>query len=123
MTRRPRPALRGDVLTAAVLRALRRTPNQDVALDDLASELGVDATAMQLAVERLHRRRLVVAPFVEPGPAGGATLTEVGLRWLISHEGGRPRDIPVAFQPAAGRVRAADEAARLPRADVYGRRS
>jgi hypothetical protein len=28
--------------------------------------------------------------------------------------------VPVAFKPAKGRVRAQDEAARLPRAQVYG---
>ena len=65
---------------------------------------------------------MVVAPFVEPGRAGGAELTAVGLRWLIAHEGGTPLDVPVAFQPAQGRVRAQDEAARLPRAQVYGTR-
>jgi hypothetical protein len=75
---------------------------------------------MQLAVERLAARRMVVAPFIEPGTAGGATLSEIGLRWLIAREGGKPADVPVAFQPASGRVRAEDEAARLPRAQVYG---
>ena len=75
---------------------------------------------MQIAAERLHQRRMVVAPFIEPGRAGGAELTAVGLRWLIAREGGKPLDTPVAFQPAKGRVRAQDEAARLPRAQVYG---
>ena len=39
---------------------------------------------------------------------------------LISVNVGKPKDVPVAFQPAKGRVRAQDEAARLPRAQVYG---
>ena len=123
MTERTRAAPHGDELTAAILRHLRRAPNQEMALDTLAAELGVDPQALQLAVERLHRRRLLIAPFVEPGQAGGAQLTQVGLAWLIAYEGGTPRDVPVAFQPASGRVRAEDEAARLPRAQVYGIRS
>jgi len=114
---------RGDELTAAVLRHLRRAPNQEMALDTLAADLGVDPQALQLAVERLHRRRLLIAPFVEPGQAGGAQLTQVGLAWLLAYEGGTPRDVPVALQIATARVRAEDEAARLPRAQVYGIRS
>jgi hypothetical protein len=110
----------GEDLDAAILRFLRATPNQAVDLAPLAGDLGVEPVAMQLAVERLHARRMVVAPFVEPGRAGGAELTNVGLRWLIAREGGKPKDVPVAFQPAKGRVRAQDEAARLPRAEVYG---
>ena len=113
------PPIGGD-LDAAILRHLRATPNQALDLAPLAAELGVDPIAMQLAVERLHQRRMVVAPFIEPGRAGGAELTAVGLRWLIAREGGKPPDTPVAFQPAKGRVRAQDEAARLPRAQVYG---
>ncbi|MEO8252364.1 MAG: hypothetical protein ABI578_07810 [Chloroflexota bacterium] len=112
----------GEELDAAILRYLRAKPNEPRDLDPLAEELAVDPIAMQLAVERLHRRRMVVAPFIEPGRAGGAELTEVGLRWLIEREGGKPKDVPVAFQPAKGRVRAQDEAARLPRAEVYGAR-
>jgi hypothetical protein len=107
-------------LTAAILRHVRRAPNREIDLEALALELGTDPETLQLAVERLHWRRLLIAPFIEPSRAGGAQLTEVGLRWLIDHEGGRPRDIPVALQPATQRVRAADEAARLPRAKVYG---
>lgn len=114
---------RGDELTAAILRHLRRAPNQEMALDALAAELGIVPQVLQLAVERLHRRRFVIAPFVEPGEAGGAILTEVGLAWLIGHEGGTPRDVPVALQRATARVRAEDEAARLPRAQVYGIRT
>ncbi len=110
----------GADLDAAILRHLRGTPNRALDLGPLAVELGVDPIAMQLAVERLHQRRMVVAPFIEPGRAGGAELTAVGLRWLIAREGGTPLDTPVAFQPAKGRVRAQDEAARLPRAQVYG---
>jgi hypothetical protein len=110
----------GDDLDAAILRALRASPNTVVDLAPLADDLGVDPLAVQLAVERLHARRMVVAPFIEPGRAGGAELTNVGLRWLIAREGGKPKDVPVALQPAKGRVRAEDEAARLPRADVYG---
>jgi hypothetical protein len=110
----------GEELDAAILRFLRATPNREVDLAPLASDLGVEPVAMQLAVERLHARRMVVAPFIEPGRAGGAELTAVGLRWLIAREGGKPKDVPVAFQPAKGRVRAEDEAARLPRAQVYG---
>lgn len=111
---------RGEELDAAVLRFLRAKPNQAVDLTPLADELGVDPIAMQLAVERLHQRRMVVTPFVEPGRAGGAELTAIGLRWLIEREGGKPKDVPVAFQPAKGPVRPQDEAARLPRAQVYG---
>lgn len=110
----------GDELDAAILRVLRATPNRVVDLAQLAADIGVDPVSMQLAVERLHVRRMVVAPFIEPGRAGGAELTAVGLRWLIAREGGKPKDVPVAFQPAKGRVRAQDEAARLPRAEVYG---
>ena len=110
----------GEQLDAAILRFLRRFPNQTVDLAPLAAELGIEPYRLQLAVEALHRRRMVVAPFIEPGAAGGATLTQVGLRWLIEREGGRPADIPVALKPATDRVRAADEAARLPRAEVYG---
>lgn len=110
----------GDELDAAILRFLRATPNQVLDLAPLAADLGVDPVTMQLAVERLHQRRMVVAPFIEPGRAGGAELTNVGLRWLIAREGGKPKDVPVAFQPAKRRVRAQDEAARLPRAQVYG---
>jgi DNA-binding Lrp family transcriptional regulator len=116
-------APRGDELTAQILRELRRAPNQERPLDALAQELGIVPEALQLAVERLHRRRFVIAPFIEPGRAGGAKLTAVGLSWLIAREGGTPRDTPVAFQPAKRRVRTEDEAARLPRADVYGVKS
>jgi len=110
----------GEDLDAAILRFLRATPNLVVDMAPLAAELGVDPIAMQLAVERLHNRRMVVAPFIEPGRAGGAELTNVGLSWLIAREGGKPKDVPVALQKAKGRVRAQDEAARLPRAQVYG---
>lgn len=110
----------GDELDAAIIRRLRRTPDQVVDLAPLAHELGVDPFVMQLAVERLHRRRLLQVPFIEPGTAGGAELTESGNRWLIEREGGTPADVPAAFQPAKKRVRAEAEAARLPRAQVYG---
>jgi hypothetical protein len=116
-------ALQGDDLAAAILRHLRRAPNQERDLAELAGELNVDPETLQLTVERLHRRRLVIAPFIEPGRAGGAKLTQVGLRWLIAREGGTSADTPVAFQPARKQVRAADEAARLPRSEVYGVRS
>jgi hypothetical protein len=117
--RKPRPPA-GEELDAAILRFLRAAPNRAVDLAPLADQLGVAPVTMQLAVERLHARRMVVAPFIEPGRAGGAELTNVGLSWLISREGGKPKDVPIALQPAKGRVRAQDEAARLPRADVYG---
>jgi hypothetical protein len=110
----------GAQLDAAILRALRARPNRTVDLAPLADELGVDPFRIQLAVEGLHRRRMVVAPFIQPGAAGGATLTNVGNRWLIEREGGSPADIPVAFKPATERVRPQDEAARLPRSQVYG---
>jgi hypothetical protein len=110
----------GAQLDAAILRFLRQRPNRTVDLAPLADELGVDPFRIQLAVEDLHRRRMVVAPFIEPGTAGGATLTSVGNRWLIEREGGTPADTPPAFKPAEERVRAEDEAARLPRAEVYG---
>jgi hypothetical protein len=123
VTERTSAGSRGDALTAAILRHLRRYPNRELDLDNLAAELGIDSEALQVAVERLHWRRFLIAPFIEPGRAGGAQLTEVGLRWLIDHEGGKPRDTPVALQPATQQVRAADEAARLPRAKVYGVKS
>ncbi len=107
-------------LDAAILRALRAKPNRTVELGPLAEELSVEPHRLQLAVERLGRRRMVVVPFIEPGSAGGATLTQVGLRWLIDREGGTPADRPAALKVATGRVRAEDEAARLPRAQVYG---
>lgn len=110
----------GIQLDAVILRFLRRFPNRFVDLGPLADELAVEPARIQLALERLARRRMVTLPFIEPGTAGGAELTEVGLRWLISREGGKPADVPIAFQPAAERVRSEDEAARLPRADVYG---
>jgi hypothetical protein len=110
----------GGQLDAAILRAIRQRPNRTVDLLPLADQLGVDPSRVQLAVESLARRRLVIAPFIEPGSAGGATLTNVGNRWLIKHEGGSPADTPVALKPADERVRAEDEAARLPRAQVYG---
>jgi hypothetical protein len=110
----------GDKLDAAILRFLRRFPNRVVDLAPLADELGIDPFSMQLAVERLHRRRMVVAPFIEPGTAGGAELAQGGLDWLITREGGKPKDTPVAYQLATGHVRIQEEAARLPRAEVYG---
>jgi hypothetical protein len=122
VTERTSKAPTGDALTAAILRHLRRAPNRELDLDALATEIGTDPEALQVAVERLHWRRFLIAPFIEPGRAGGAQLTAVGLRWLIDHEGGKPRDTPVALQPATERVRAEDEAARLPRAKVYGTR-
>jgi hypothetical protein len=123
VTARAATAPTGDALTAAILRHLRRLPNQELDLDGLAAELGTDPETVQLAVERLHRQRLLITPFIEPGRAGGAKLTQVGLRWLLDHEGGKPRDTPVALKPATAPVRAADEAARLPRAKVYGTRA
>jgi hypothetical protein len=107
-------------LDAAILRALRAKPNRTVDLLPLAQELGVEPFALQLAIEDLGRRRMVVVPFIEPGTAGGATLTAVGLRWLLDREGGSPSDRPVALKPATQRVRPEDEAARLPRSEVYG---
>jgi len=109
-----------EQLDAAILRALRARPNRTVELGPLAAELAIDPYRLQLAVEDLGRRRMVVVPFIEPGTAGGATLTQVGLRWLLAREGGTPADTPVALKPATRRVRAEDEAARLPRAQVYG---
>lgn len=110
----------GEELDAAILRFLRATPNQALDLTPLAADLRVDPVAIQLAVERLHARRMVVAPFIEPGRAGGAELTNVGLSWLIAREGGKPKDRPVALKPAKTRVLPEEEAARLPRAQVYG---
>lgn len=114
------PSIDGTELDAAILRILRRHPNQTVELTPLARELDVDPYRIQLAVEDLGRRRMVVVPFIEPAMAGGATLTARGLRWLIQREGGAPAEKPVALKPAEQRVRAEDEAARLPRAQVYG---
>lgn len=119
----PGSALQGDELDEAILRFLRRRPNEYVDLTPLAEELGIDPLRMQLAVERLHQRRLLTAPFIEPGTAGGGQLTEVGLRWLVERrEEGKPKDVPVALKPATAPVHAAEEAARLPRAEVYGLR-
>lgn len=117
--RRPPPP-QGAALDEAILRYLRRKPNDEVDLAPLAADLGVEPVAMQLEVESLGRRGLVRLPFVEPSPAGGAILTEKGLRWLIAREGGRPKDVPVAFKPARKHVRPDQEAARLPRSQVYG---
>ena len=117
-TKAPPPT--GDALDAAILRQLRRHPNDYVDLTPFAEELRVEPAKMQLAVERLAQRRMVVVPFIEPGPAGGAILAEAGLRWLIEREGGKPKDKPIAYQLAKDHVRAGDEAARLPRAQVYG---
>lgn len=113
-------SITNEDLDVAILRLLRRQPNEYVDLAPLAEELGIDPVRIQLAVERLHQRRMLTAPFIEPGTAGGGQLTEVGLRWLIEREGGKPKDVPVALRPATERVRAQDEAARLPRAEVYG---
>jgi len=110
----------GAQVDAAILRFLRRFPNQTVDLAPLAAELAIDPQRLQKVVEVLHRRRMVVAPFIEPGTAGGATLTAVGLRWLLKREGGQPADKPAALTPATERVRPEDEAARLPRAADYG---
>ena len=116
----PKHPVSHDELYARILRALRRAPNQVVELTPLAVELGMDPHALQVELERLGRRGFVVLPFIEPGLAGGAELAQKGLAWLIAYEGGKPKDLPVALQPAKGRVRAQDEAARLPRAEVYG---
>jgi hypothetical protein len=110
----------GVQLDAAILRFLRRYPNQTVDLTPLAAELRLDPYRLQRAVEDLGRRRMVVVPFIEPGTAGGATLSQVGLKWLIAHEGGKPADKPTALAVAKQHVRPGDEAARLPRAQVYG---
>ena len=107
-------------LDVAILRVLRRKPNRTVELGPLAQELGIDPYRVQLAVEDLGRRRMVVVPFIEPHAAGGATLTASGLRWLLEREGGTPSEPPVALRPATKRVRPDEEAARLPRAQVYG---
>lgn len=116
----PAHPLSHDELYARILRFLRRFPNSVVELTPLAEELQMPPEAVQVELERMARRGLVVLPFIEPGRAGGAELAQSGLEWLIAHEGGRPKDVPVALQPAKGRVRAENEAARLPRADVYG---
>jgi hypothetical protein len=117
----PAHPLPHDELYARILRYLRRFPNRAVDLTPLAAELGMPATALQVEVERLARRGMVTLPFIEPGQGGGAELAQKGLAWLIGYEGGKPKDVPVAFQKAKTAVRAADEAARLPRAQVYGR--
>ena len=109
-----------DELYARILRYLRRSPNAVVELSPLAEEMKMPSEAVQLELERMAHRGLVVLPFVEPGAAGGAELAQSGLTWLIANEGGRPKDVPVALKPAKARVRAENEAARLPRADVYG---
>jgi hypothetical protein len=109
-----------DQLDATILRTLRRFPNQTVDLAALANELKIDPYRLQLAVESLGRRRMVVVPFIEPDTAGGAELTEAGLRWLIAREGGKPVDKPAAVKVARKHVRTSVEAARLPRAVVYG---
>lgn len=115
-------SLTAEELDVAILRFLRRQPNEYVDLTPLAEELRIGPLRMQLAVERLHQRRFLTAPFIEPGAAGGGQLAEVGLQWLIKREGGKPKDVPVALKPATAPVHAPDEAARLPRAEVYGLR-
>ncbi len=115
-----------DAFTAAILRFLRSWPNATVNpsgmihLTSMAEQLGVEPFEVQLAVERLADRGLVNVPFIEPDKAGGAELTESGLRWLIRHEGGEPKDVPMAYQVATAQVRTPDDAPRLPRAKVYG---
>lgn len=116
----PAHPLPHDELYARILRSLRRSPNEVVELTPLADELGMQPHALQLEVERLAQRGFVVLPFIEPGAGGGAVLAQKGLEWLIAHEGGKPKDVPVALKPAAKHVRPQDEAVRLPRADVYG---
>lgn len=116
----PAHPLPHDELYARILRILRRSPNEVVELTPLAEELGMQPHALQLEVERLASRGFLVLPFIEPGAGGGAQLAQKGLEWLIAHEGGRPKDVPVALKPARKHVRAQDEATRLPRADVYG---
>ena len=116
----PSHPLPHDELYARILRVLRRSPNGVVELTPLADELKMPPEAVQLELERMGRRGMVVLPFIEPGKAGGAELAQPGLEWLIAQEGGRPKDVPVALKPAKARVRAEDEAARLPRAKVYG---
>ena len=110
----------GAALDTAILRTLRQKPNGTVDLLPVAAQLGVEPFDVQLAIERLGKRGLVVVPFIEPGTAGGATLTASGLRWLLAREGGSPSEQPVALRPATERVRPEDEAARLPRSEVYG---
>jgi hypothetical protein len=109
-----------DELYARIMRFVRRFPNRAVDLTPLADELGMPPFALQVEVERLGRRGLLNLPFIEPGAGGGAELTQKGAAWLIAHEGGRPKDVPTALKVATGRVRAEEEAARLPRAEVYG---
>lgn len=116
----PAHPLPHDELYARILRILRRSPNEVVELTPLAEELGMQPHALQLEVERLASRGFLVVPFIEPGAGGGAQLAQKGLEWLIAREGGRPKDVPVALKRAKKHVRAQDEAARLPRADVYG---
>jgi hypothetical protein len=110
----------GDELDAAILRYLRQWPNQTVDLAPLAEQLGLDPFQVQLAVQQLHQRRMVVAPFIQPSGGGGAPRSQIGSEWLLAREGGKPADRPIAFQMADRPVRASDEAARLPRAQVYG---
>jgi hypothetical protein len=116
----PAHPLPHDELYARILRILRRSPNEVVELTPLAGELGMQPHALQLEVERLASRGFLVLPFIEPGAGGGAQLAQKGLEWLIAHEGGRPKDVPVALKRARKHVRPQDEATRLPRADVYG---
>jgi hypothetical protein len=116
----PNHPLLHDELYARILRYVRRYPNRAVDLTPLADELGMSPFALQVEVERLGRRGLLNLPFIEPGQGGGAELTQKGAAWLIAYEGGRPKDVPAALKMATGRVRAEEEAARLPRSQVYG---
>ena len=116
----PSHPLPHDELYARILRYVRRFPNRAVDLTPLAAELGMPPFALQVEVERLGRRGLLTLPFIEPGQGGGAELTQKGAAWLIAYEGGRPKDVPTALKMATGRVRAEEEAARLPRSQVYG---
>jgi hypothetical protein len=116
----PNHPLPHDELYARILRYVRRFPNRAVDLTPLADELGMPPFALQVEVERLGRRGLLNLPFIEPGLGGGAELTQKGAAWLLAYEGGRPKDVPTALKMATGRVRAEEEAARLPRSQVYG---
>ena len=70
-----------------------------------------------------RRSRALVAGGVGPAACAIGYVVDPSQffrAWLIAYEGGKPKDVPVALQPAKSRVRAEDEAARLPRAQVYG---
>ena len=94
-------------LDAAILRFLRRYPNQTVDLTPLAEELKLDPYRLQLAVEDLRASadgRRAVHRARHRGRRARSPRSV--LRWLLDSEGGKPSDKPAALKKATKHVRA-----------------